>query len=212
MDKEKLEILNIIRIAIKEENPNTDNYELPNPINKRLRTLASMASDLTFVVNAMNELIKITKHSLENNVVKTALWQSSVIIYCKCFSDSSKNGHSKLESKDCFKLENDLLAIHVDVFRVRNNFIAHRGENEYEQSIAFFTQPKKDSIEQIASQFKVKSLRANNLSIDNLENYLKLFVFIENHVQEKINIQCKKIYKMLKEKYSQEEILKFLIV
>ena len=207
----KQKIFSEIINAIKIENVHTDNFLIPQPEDKRLRTLASMKNDINFCITSIERLIKMTADNDPDNFIKTALWKSCIITYGKCFTDASKSGHGHINVNDSYNQNNELKAIHQKIMETRHNFIAHRGDNEFEELVPFFSQTKSNTIGPKIASFHVKSLRANNLTVDELKEYESAFLHISKYIDTRIDTQFRKVHQRLREKYSQDQILKLQI-
>jgi len=99
--------------------------------------------------------------------------------------------------------------IHESIMTLRHNFIAHRGDNELEQSVVYFKISKKPP--QKTTEYGIKSLRANNQTQENLNDHLNLFSAIQKHINFKIEVHIDKVNNYIKNTYTQDTIEKLRI-
>ena len=192
MDKKKLLIIKLLE-KIKAENTDSYNYIIPNFISKKLVDYHSIRNDLLHVIRATQILIE-RKYN-EDPIVNACIWHSIIITYGKCFTDASISKRTKLEINSVILTnEIELKMIHDKLIHLRHNFIAHRGDNEYEISIAFLKIPKKNNNDFKSSNYKIKSLTRFNPSVVELESYLLLFDRIKKHVEKKLQKQGDKTH------------------
>jgi hypothetical protein len=202
-------LLDQLKKQILEENQHVYNFQVPESLSKNLRTYMSMNTDIKFAIEATRELIILTEKDNLESVTKTALWKSSIVTYGKCFTDASKSSMSKLEAKDCFKNNLELLKTHQTIMEARHGFVAHRSDNNYEKTIVYFQVPKDKILPY--TQFGMKSLRAFNHTVDNLEEHMALFRHIETHISKKLKKLFNGTAKAIRERYTKEEIENFLM-
>lgn len=213
MTEFKEKIKSIILEKIKAEEVNYNNYLLPESFSKKITTYMSMKEDIVLCKKSILKLIELKKFNdfNENDEIENSLNISSIIMYCKCFMDASKSSKSKLEIRDCFsEKDSNLLALHQTLMNVRNGFVAHRGDNEYDQSLVYFQTPKTDSKGEF-TEYKIKSLRAGTFSTDMMNSYLVLFNHIEQIIEDKLQIQIQKIHSKISSDYTFEGLESLLI-
>lgn len=202
-------IVQQIKREILEEYPDVYNLIVPEELAKKLKIYMSMNTDIKFTIDATKELITRKQKDNVESVVKIALWKSAIVTYAKCFTDASKSNMSKLEANECFKKEPELFEIHREIMSVRHDFIAHRSDNIYEKTIAYFQLPKKTILPY--TQFCIKSSRVNNHDLANLEQHLELYNYVQNHIAKKLKKLFNDTAKTIKKKYSKEEIENLII-
>lgn len=192
----KTHVIKLIRQQILAENPQTNNFALPPHLAKKVQTYMSMREDLILCVKTVTELKKLVEQGPkdEQQHILTALWNSMIIVYSKCFTDASKAKKSKLEINTVIKSDRqDLLDIHKKIMDTRHTFIAHRGDNENEQAVVFFSLPKKPD-GSVTTPWHIKSLRANNFGLDNLRLCEELFTSVLSTVQTKLYSDLEKVH------------------
>lgn len=192
MDKKKLLTIKLLE-RIKAENTDSYNYVIPNFISKKLIDYHSIRNDLLQVIRATQILIE--RKDNEDPIVKACIWHSIIITYGKCFTDTSVSKRTKLEINSVITdSEIELKKIHDKLIHLRHNFIAHRGDNEYEISIAFLKIPKNNDNDFETSNYKIKSLTRFNPSVVELQSYIILFDCIKNSVERKMQKQGEKTH------------------
>lgn len=192
MEKKKI-LINKLLEKIKKENTDSYNYVIPNFISKKLVDYHSIRNDLLHVIRATQILIE--RKDNEDPIVKACIWHSIIITYGKCFTDASISKRTKLEINSAITdNEIEFKRIHDKLIHLRHNFIAHRGDNEYEISIAFLKIPKNNNDNFETSNYKIKSLTRFNPSVVELRSYILLFDSIKNHVERKMQKQGEKTH------------------
>ncbi|WP_419213489.1 hypothetical protein ACNR9Q_04865 [Maribacter sp. X9] len=107
-------------------------FKIPNHLERKNVAYYSIILDLETCKKA---LLRLKKRNRE--IVRTSLFTTVIILYGKCFTDSSSSKSPKLEL-DCFENSDNLKTIHQNLMSMRHNFIAHRGETEHEYGKAYF--------------------------------------------------------------------------
>lgn len=74
---------------------------------------------------------------------------------------------------------------------VRNGFIAHRGNNEFEEIVVFMKKDRKNPQE---TTYAMKSFRAGTSSFPNLVDYINVIEHLQQHVESRIEKQLHKIH------------------
>ena len=142
---------------------------------KKLNSFNSIANDLNYVKDCIEELYSDIKTKKFNDTVIRSLLFGSITTYVRCFNSRKKDGRLKLEIstiKKYFpkneKLNTDgMLEFHNYLIKLRNKFIGHADLNEFEiikSYIEFTYHLKKDILD---SQFKVIS--AGMISFDDIQ-------------------------------------------
>lgn len=194
MDKKDALIYKLLE-KIKVEHTDSINYLIPNFISKKLIDYNSIRNDLEHVISATKILIAKKNDKNKNPVIIACIWHSIIITYGKCFTDASNGQRTKLEIDTILKDDNELKDIHKKLMDLRHNFIAHRGDNANDISIAFLKIPKNSEVNFETSHYKIKSLRSYSPSISNLQNYLLLFDKVIREVEHKLQKKGEKTHK-----------------
>lgn len=71
---------------------------------------------------------------LEDMTLGHGMFKNFILSYAKCFSSSGK-GKISLDPNEIFSLRKDLKAIHDKILSIRNTYVAHNDDNEYDISI-----------------------------------------------------------------------------
>lgn len=122
--------------------------------------------------------------------IMTALWKSGIVTYGKCFTNSN-DGQSKLEIKDCFIDHEYFIGIHNSLISIRNGFIAHRGDNEFEDTVMIMKVDPKNPND---TTYDMKSFRAGTSSFHNLVDYLNVIEHLQQYVELRNQKQIQKIH------------------
>lgn len=192
----KENVKEIIKKQILDDHPNSNNFIVPYNLSKKSAVYMSMREDLVLCLKTLLELKKLVEEGVDDSKqhILTALWNSMIIVYAKCYTDASTARKSKLEINEILKNDKqDLIDIHNHIMSIRHTFIAHRGDNENEQAIVFFSQPKMND-GRMTTEYHIKSLRANNFGIDNLLRCETLFSVVLDHIKSKLTVELTKVH------------------
>ena len=127
----------------------------------------------------------------EDFVLSHALFKNGILAYAKCFSTSGK-GKVSLDAKQLFKDHPELKTIHESIMEIRNTYVAHNDDNNYEMAIVL---SKEENDEIILSQ----TITFRN-PIANYSKYYELFDFCSESLVLKINGKADKIEKRIGKK------------
>ena len=111
---------------------------LPDKVARKFIGYCSMNHDLEMVENYIAEIEK----GIESETIYSSLTYSSIILYSKCFTDSSKANFPKLEANNVYRDNDNLLEFHEYLMQLRHKFLAHRNITSAEVGVAFFAFPK----------------------------------------------------------------------
>jgi len=159
-----------------QNNGQSIDFEIPEYLEKRNVDYSSILLDLQTCEKA---LLQLKKRNSE--IVKTALFTTVIVLYGKCFTDSSLSKSTKLEAKIFENEEAKLRDLHLELMHSRHNFIAHRGFSEHEYGKAFFHLDLKEKTWGI----KVGIQKRFNFEKKDIPEYLYLIEFVINIVKEK---------------------------
>lgn len=84
--------------------------------------------DLDDMVSCMDLVNVLGKNPNVSLLVVPALWEKMIIAYGKIFG-GSKDGYTTLQRK---MIDNADLPLHDQLIQIRHSFVAHRGENDFE--------------------------------------------------------------------------------
>ena len=177
----------------KEKYGDSFKFAVPNLLSKKVISLHAIREDLLFVRNATHELItlRLVKQDKKNitdpqntyETLQRALWYSSIAIYGKCFTDASKAGKTKLEPIHCFAENNSMLEIHNKIMRLRHEHIAHRGDTEFDQSIAILLIPKTGETDSSVNEYRIMN---QQLFTSNGEELIKFLEVLDHLIKSHI--------------------------
>lgn len=191
--KDKILIENLPNV----QDGETSYYHIPKQLASRNIAYQGMQQDLTFCKQA---LIKLKKTNDET--VMTALFTSVIVLYGKCFTDSSSSKYPKLEL-NIFESQNpEFLLYHNEIMNMRHNFISHRGLSEQDYGKAFM-QIKHKTMEW---GVYVRQLKRYSFEVNDILNYLNLVDFVNNIVEEKYLKTSDKVLKNIFDNFSDDEI------
>ncbi|WP_052483691.1 hypothetical protein [Flavobacterium sp. MEB061] len=124
----------------------------------------------------------------EEFVLSHGMFKNSVLSYVKCFS-SSGSGKVSLDPKDVFKNEPDMKETHLALMDMRNEYIAHNGNSDFELAIVF--QKKKGNELTLKQTITFKSPNGQ------FEKFSALFEHCSNYIIEKVNKKADKMEQRL---------------
>ncbi|KAA9341155.1 hypothetical protein [Larkinella humicola] len=168
MDKNDI-LLRLFK-AIQENSDNEHlDFALPGYAARQLISYQAIREDLMQCLASIKELMEKD----HNQVVRTALWYSTISLYGKCFTDASTSKSSKLEVKDCFTVGQGLHGVHEQLMDLRHNLVAHRGETIQEIGIAYLRLRLHDSARGAhVRQGKFKIPKDLNVIVELLEHLI----------------------------------------
>ena len=195
---------------------------LNSPIAKIVAAYRLIQRDLNSAYSGIECLIDLMEKSIHDGielrdnedvefVVQKSLFQAAVITYGKCFADASggkgkskgKPRGVKLEKKIVKGLPPSQIETHDYLIRTRNNYIAHGGITNQEQSLCYVIVSPKNKI---MSNVLTMEAHAATASIERLKSILELIKNIQTSLRE---MQIKKseiISRVELPKFTDEEI------
>jgi hypothetical protein len=171
---------------------------IPHFISKSFVTYCAMNEDLKLIL----EYIEFLKQKPEG-VIKSSLTYSIISIYGKCFTDASKSSYPKLEPKDIFKKDENF-ETHNYMMEIRHQFIAHRGDTEFEVGISYMLLPKNETIDKsqiIFSQLKIVAF--SDIDLNRIE---KLVKFLLEILKIKIEKSAQKVHDSILHLFTPEQL------
>ncbi len=199
MNNKKQILLDQLLDSINQENPETENYLVPEEVSRKARSLMSIKSDLGDAHYLIQQLSVMLLMHTGDGMIMTALWKAAIITYGKCFT-SSDDGQGKLEAKECFKDIPYFIGAHNSLMSIRNGYIAHRGDNEFEETVLFVKIDKNHPEE---TTYAMKSFRAANSSFPNMVDYLNVIEHLQQFVEKRIKKNLQKIHDRLQSRENQ---------
>lgn len=71
----------------------------------------------------------------EDMILAHGMFKNFILSYAKCFASSGK-GKITLDSNEIFSLRKDLKTIHDKIISIRNTYVAHNDDNDYDITIS----------------------------------------------------------------------------
>lgn len=187
-----------------QQNDGQLSYAVPNIFSKKLASMALIREDILFVKDAFTKL-KISKEgNNRDETIELSLFFAAISQYGRCFN-SNQGGHSKLEPGDLFGADDqNFKNVHDELIELRNSYVAHRDDTEYEQAVVIMKIPVEGNEEGIT--FNVKSAKTASTAPENIESYIGLCDFILPKIQAKIQSNSDKTRDGLFKNLSPEHI------
>lgn len=173
---------------IKNSDTNYGKLLVPTSMSKQITSYMLIREDLLFVKTNAQLLLDSKKKRPRNEHTEETLWYSLIILYGRCFSNATKGQKVKLDKEDFFNINDEILLItHNKIIEIRNDFIAHRGDNENEIPIVYVKIPQGEIPEEYNVEFEIISTRYVTESSLFLEQIIDLVDFIIPKVKTKID-------------------------
>ena len=173
---------------IKNSDTNYGKLLVPTSMSKQITSYMLIREDLLFVKTNAQLLLDSKKKRPRNEHTEETLWYSLIILYGRCFSNATKGQKVKLDKEDFFNINDEILLItHNKIIEIRNNFIAHRGDNENEIPIVYVKIPQGEIPEEYNVEFEIVSTRYVTESSLFLEQIIDLVDFLIPKVKTKID-------------------------
>jgi len=208
MSKKDKVLQNILK-RVRDQNPDTLNYVIPNLFTKKLKSYMLIREDLNHIHYLTEKLIEFKGGANPDERLNTGIWYSVIIIYGKCFT-SNNGGMSKLEKPLFDTAPKGLMETSEHLLDLRNSFVAHRDDTEKEQALVFLKIPKGEELTEDA-QYQISSAKMPSPSIDALKMYLALFVYLIAEVEKRIQKQTQKAHEAFFSHFTAEQAQFFLI-
>ena len=110
----------------------TFTFKVPEKFERKNIAYYSIILDLETCKEALLQL-----KEKNDEIIITSLFTTVIVLYGKCFTDSSKTKSPKLEPS-CLENLEKIKILHINLMSMRHNFIAHRGKTEHELGKAYF--------------------------------------------------------------------------
>lgn len=126
-------------------------------------------------------------------VIQSAIHRALVITYGKCFAKADGRG-TKLEARDVFKdTDPKLVAYHDLLIKTRNDFVAHSGSDDFEDShVKVVLPPESEPGLQPCMLHAARSLR--NFSPQNMRFVVQTIEHVKSYTEERLK-QCGELIK-----------------
>jgi hypothetical protein len=185
-----------------QNNGKTLDLMIPEYLQNKCVGYSDMFGDLSTCQEALKELKNVNQES----IIGRSLFTTVIILYGKCFTDSSSSNSPKLE-KDVFKNDSSFLKLHDEIMELRHHFIAHRGKTDNAFGRAFL------QINPIKMQgnIKVGHYNTTNFSPQRIPEYFKLINFLKIEVRKKFSSNEKKVIKYIFQNLTNQEFKDLVI-
>lgn len=209
MTEKERTIANIYK-SLKDKYPNNLLYVIPDQFTKRLKSFMLIREDLFFISQIAKELISLKESPQSNDIIEFALWQSIIITYGKCFTES-KAGLSKLEKSIFENFDNKYQTLHEHLMEFRNKYIAHRDDTANEQAMVFIKVSKTGNMLDGDTENIIISRKLAIPVIRDLESFLELCGLLIEEMLIKIQKQGDKTHNAFLQKYTPEQAKPLLV-
>jgi len=170
-------------------------FIIPGYASKQFEGYMSMLQDLTLCIDALHYF----SEEKCPTVVSASIYYTVIILYGKCFTDSSDNKYPKLEVKDCFGEDvPHLEKIHEKLMLLRHNFAAHRGSTLNEFLFPYLN----IALGTFEAHVRIKQEKRLKPTKEELSEYLEIIVHLIEVVKEKLDKAGQKLYKHMVTNYS----------
>ena len=196
-------------IALMEQVANTEepvfSYVIPLIFSKKLASFSMIREDILFAKAAFERMRDMKAEAEKDSLIISSLYYAAVAQYGRCFNEN-KGGHSKLEPSDLFtEADAAQRTAHDELMIMRNSFVAHRDDNDYEQALVTMHIPH-DGKDSGRTEYRVKSFKTISPKAEKLESYILLCDFILPKVEAKIQKQGDKTQAALFDNFTPEQI------
>jgi hypothetical protein len=188
--------------AVQQKDPETIKIALPGFLAKKSISYMLIREDLLFIKAVCSRLITYKKENEQDKVLITALWQSFIVTYGKCFTEND-GGFSKL-TKEIISSD-EFLETHEQLMNLRHSFIAHRDDSEKEMGFIYMRLPATGELTG-QTEYQIQSSKQWSPSIEEAERYLSLCNHLIGAVSEKIQRQTQKAHEALLSNFSPQEL------
>lgn len=162
----------------------TFDFEIPEELERKNVAYSRILLDLQICHEA---LLQLKNRNID--IINTSLFTTVIILYGKCFTDSSSSKSPKLEPVIFENEDENLLNLHIKLMDLRHNFVAHRGYSDHEFGKAFF----QINLKKMIWGIKVGIQRRHNFELEEIPQFVSLIEFLSVKVQEKYDKVGRKI-------------------
>lgn len=201
-EKQQAIILKLIEM-VQQKDPRTIKIAVPGFLAKKSISYMLIREDLLFIKDACIRLITYKTAEKQDTLLITSLRQSIIVTYGKCFTEN-EGGFSKL-TKDIINAD-EFLTTHERLMDLRHSFIAHRDDNEKEMAFIYMRLPTTGELTD-QTEFRIQSSKQWAPSLEEAEQYLKLFDHLIEAVMGKIQKQTQKAHEALLSDFTPIELV-----
>lgn len=197
--KMKAENIKYFLSLIQKENDGQHiDYIVPGYAGKKIVGYQSMREDLILCTKAAGRFPDFA----EDEVMSLSILHTITILYGKCFTES-KASFPKFDPNDCFKGESEnLREFHNELMELRHNLSAHRGITEFDIGFPYLTL----NIHDLSRQVRVRQMKRRRPSVERIENYLILFEYLIQAVEDKFKDAAEKLWAHMLKEYPAEHL------
>jgi hypothetical protein len=165
-------------------------------LSKPTITLQLILNDINKALNSIEKAVKLSQINNIDDLIITGLWQQAIMSYCRCFRNS-EDGFSTLNPKLYLK---SLRAykIHADMMTIRDSYIAHRGNNEFE-NVVFLTKPSYKN-GKYYFEFSILSANRQGHYFSSYKTIVKHMLMIRKKVEKRLKLKIKIVNKVISDK------------
>ncbi len=175
-------------------------YQVADKFAKPVISLYLIQNDLKEILDCLiNAEIYIDK----DNLLVSSLWKNAIITYGKIFAKSD-DGFTSLEKSDC--IPEIHTETHDKLISLRNSYIAHRGNNEVENSMLLTYQKQENGI--VRFQYTIPTAIQVGHLIGEIQKVKNLITYLEENIEIKLNKKLKGIDNLLWKEIEKVKLLK----
>lgn len=164
-------------------------YRITDKFAKPAISLYLIQSDLEEISNCIT---KAEGFIDKDELLLRSVWKNAVVTYGKIFA-KSKDGFTSLEKSDC--ISEKYLDIHNELIALRNSFIAHRGDNEVENSMLLAYEQKENGF--VGFEYTITTATQIGHLTNDIELIKGLISDLKIIVENKLNKKLKGIDTLL---------------
>jgi hypothetical protein len=143
----------------------------------------------------------------QNILIRQSLWYAIVVNYAKFFTAKDKDQavvpHVKLESKDCYKNNDEDLLTHEHLMAIRNKLIAHGTKNEHEEVIPVLYLNIIPGTNELTCNLGIHGIGLISFSLEDLNKTKTLTETLAKWIEIKIEKISDKVYEEVNENDAQ---------
>jgi hypothetical protein len=187
----------------KNNNGETIEFVIPGYAAKKIVAYQSMREDLLLCRESIKELLS----GQYNETIMSSLFYTTIILYGKCFTDSTSSKSSKLELSDFGDGNEDLIQFHQEIMDMRHNFVAHRGSTDHDFGLPYMSLWLND----LSVEIKVRQLKRIKFADKKIFDYSRLIEYLIKVVEDKFSKAGEKVFSHLFESFTVDQLMSFLI-
>lgn len=132
---------------------------------------------------------------IEHFIEANAMYKNFILSYAKCFSKSGKMRKS-LDKNDIFNERKDFLIYHDQIMQIRNTFVAHNDQNEY------------DTVIYLTKETSEENTLAQTYTISTPIRLFKHFEDVVDYCEQQLSIRFNKKLDKIEKKINKKIIFK----